>query len=269
MFKPSARKLFDDGATHVVVHTAHHKVGTAWFTDIFNMWRKRLGIPFVRQDIGLLPAKGPVLFLQDRPKNDLGLLSDYRGSHMIRDPRDVVLSAYHYHVWTEEKWATIPMGQSRSFAKADWLGKPAAGLAAISYRDYLGSLPQEEGILLEIQRCSRTVIRDMVRWDYQDPNTYEFRYEDIMRDEPGVLTELIRHFRFNEESLPRVLEIAMECGFEARSKRRKGSAQTGSHLRSGKLQQWRDEFEQSHKTLFKQLHGEDLIRLGYEKDLLW
>lgn len=62
----------------------------------------------------------------------------YVGLHIIRNPRDVVVFGYFYHLGCYEKWAL--QTQERSNNK--------------SYKDYLKSLPQQEGILFEMNNTA-------------------------------------------------------------------------------------------------------------------
>lgn len=255
-----------------IIHTAHHKVGTSWFGCVLSLVAERFGLPYLaisaQTDLARLKPGEPALLFQNHPIVSPSRLGDYRGSHMVRDPRDIVLSAYHYHLWTNEQWANTPV-RDLPRLRGRWSLLPVEEIGDKTYKEYLNGLPREEGIIAEINRCSTTVIRDMVEWDYDDERIFELKYESIMADEQGVFRHLFGHYGFSEPAIEGALEAAQECSFEARSKRKVGEVTGSSHLRSGKTQQWREEYTDRLKEHFKALHGEDLVRLGYESDLNW
>ena len=90
-----------------------------------------------------------------------------------------------------------------------------------------------------------------------------------MENEEDTIRQLFRHYGFNRQAVERSVRIARQFSFDKQTGRKTGDIDNKSHLRSGKLNQWKDEFNDEHKAYFKKLHGEDLIRLGYEKDLNW
>lgn len=184
---------------------------------------------------------------------NLNALGTFRGSHMIRDPRDVAVSGYFYHVWTDERWVHIPQEE----------------LAGKTYQEHLRSLGQEEGIAVEIRRIVDRAVSDMLAWDYGRPEFIELRYEDVIADQAGWFAKMFRHYGFHDRAVERAVAIAMTFSFERISKRRVGEVQEGSHLRSGQPGQWRTVFTPRHVALFKELAGPALVKLGYESDDTW
>jgi hypothetical protein len=176
----------------------------------------------------------------------------FRGSHMIRDPRDVVVSGYFYHLWTEEKWARQPDGQS-------WEG--------MSYQAYLNSVDREEGLLAEIERCAATTLADMAAWDYGQPEFVELRYEDVINDEPAMFRRLFDFYGFDDKAVAVGLSAVEEASIHSRRTPDTGTQRR--HVRSGKTAQWREHFGASHVERFKALTGDLLVRLGYESDMDW
>ena len=149
----------------LIVHCCHHKVGTVWFLHVLTAISRHYGL---RLHVGPQSDLGPEdgIFLEDHSRIDPGFLRPFRGSHMIRDPRDVVVSAYFYHLRTTEAWALEPREE----------------FGGLSYQAHLQQLDRHEGLLAEIRRSASTVITDMTRWDYDDPRFLELRYED---SDPG------------------------------------------------------------------------------------
>jgi hypothetical protein len=260
---------FYENSDTVIIHTAHHKVGTNWIGKVLNLVAKEFGLPIAKNDISKLPCTRPAIFFQNRVYVIPGSMSNYRGSHMIRDPRDIVLSGYHYHLWTAEEWCNKKIKDLPADMEKVWPLLPANEIKDMTYKEYLKSLPQEEGILTEMKRASTTTIKEIVEWNYMDDNIFEFKYEDIMQDEEEYFRRLFRHYGFKENAMDKALKIARSCSFSNVTKRDVGEVDKKSHLRSGKLQQWKVEYTDKHKECFKELHGKDLIKLGYESDLNW
>ncbi|MCP5179088.1 MAG: sulfotransferase domain-containing protein [Pseudomonadales bacterium] len=267
-YKRMFRNPFQDGQQHVLMHTAHHKVGTSWFSAIYRALASEFGMPFVLNDPNRIRPGTSTLFFQNRVKIAPEKLNPYRGSHMIRDPRDVIVSGYHYHLWTREAWANTRIADLPEEAFRAWRLLPLDKIQDMTYVQYLNTLSQEEGLIAEIHRVLME-FDEVFDWNYADERIFNFRYEDIMRDEVGVLRKLFTHYGFRPEMVERSVEIAGQFSFSRRTGRAKGDVAEQSHIRSGKLQQWKSAFTPVVTQRFKELFGEKLIRLGYEQDLNW
>lgn len=262
------RNPFQDKHGHLLVFCCHHKVGTSWFKNILMAISAEFGLPFVRDDQAEIRDPRSIFF-QYHSQVDVASLPEYRGAHIIRDPRDLVVSGYYYHLWTKEEWAITPIQDLPVDMEKLWMLLPVKEIRHLSYQQYLQSLPREEGIMAEIRRASTADLREIFEWDYGNPKFFEFKYEAIMQHEEDVLRQLFHHYDFRDEAVERAVEIARRFSFERRTQRKTGVVDNKSHLRSGKLQQWKTEFNEEHKAYFKSLHGERLIKLGYEVDLAW
>jgi hypothetical protein len=242
--RPSDRRL--------IVHCAHHRVGSTWFVRVLSAVADEYGLHFqncIQADL----RRSTDVFLQDHSLVDLPALPPHRGSHMIRDPRDVVVSRYFFHLWTTETWVHVP--------------DPAYG--GRTYQEYLNSLDQEAGILAEIDRFVDYGLAHMADWNYKNPNFLELRYETIIGAEEQAFRRLFTHYGFRPDAVERSLEIANRFSFERQTKRKVGEVQAKSHLRSGRPGEWRDVLSERHKARCKELFGQTLITLGYETGSDW
>jgi len=172
---------------------------------------------------------------------------------MIRDPRDVVVSGYFYHLWTDEKWCHIPRPR----------------LDGKTYQEHLLSLAQDDGIAAEIGWAARNSIHHMASWDYGRTGFLELRYEEVLEDELAWFERIFRHYGFTDRAVQRSVDIAHSFSFERVTKRKLGEVKQGTHLRSGRPGEWRSVFTPAHVALFKKLTGPTLVRLGYEADENW
>jgi hypothetical protein len=177
----------------------------------------------------------------------------FRGSHLVRDPRDVVVSGYFYHRWTDEHWVHQPV---------DWFGGQ-------SYKEQLEVLGREEGLMFELEQACQSEIRHMGTWNYAQPEFLELRYEDLVANESEGFERLFRHYGLTERAIARALDIVDDNSFQRQTGRHIGEIAQHEHLRSGKPGEWRDYFSPDHIARFKELAGDVLITLGYENDLNW
>ncbi|MGL4882726.1 MAG: sulfotransferase domain-containing protein [Waterburya sp.] len=236
----------------LIVHCCYHKVGTAWFIRVLRAIARYYGLQFqpcLQSEL----KRDTDIFMEYMSRVEVDKLPEYIGSHMIRDPRDMIISAYFYHLWTKEEWAHIPR----------------QSLNNLTYQEYLNSLNQEEGLLAEMQGTSLEVISEMSTWNYHNPNFIEFKYEDIIRDEKAVFYQIFKHYQFSEEAIQNCLDITEKFSFNNKANRRKGTINTKSHLRSGRTGEWQELFNENHKKQFKELFGDVLIKLGYETNNDW
>ena len=262
------RNPFQQNSERIILHCAHHRCGSTWFQGILKTVAKEYGLPFIQEDQSKI-ENYPCVFYQDHSHVDLTQLENYRGSHMIRDPRDVVVSGYYYHLWTEEKWANTPIRELGPNIALYWPLLPIGKIKDMSYRGYLNSVDREEGILAETKRASSTDIKDMVEWDYTNEKILELKYEAIIEDEERAFERLFEHYGFHTRAVKRSLAIARRHSFKKKTRRNIGEIKNKSHLRSGRSKQWENEFSEMHKEYFKKLHGADLIKLGYEGHMNW
>ena len=268
--KKRLRNPFPESRSHLIIQCAHHKVGTVWFERVLKAIASHYGLPFIKSVIRAIPPAGPRVYVDDHSKIDLSELTQpYRGSHMIRDPRDMVVSGYHYHLWTDEPWANTKISEFGPDISNYWPLLPVNDISHLSYKEYLNSLDREDGLMAEIQRASSVDIRDVMTWNYEDENILNFKYEDIMQDEEGTFRKIFSFYGFKEEAVSYCTRKAMEFSFSRQTENDDGKVNEKTHLRSGKLEQWRTEFSDSHKDYFKKLHGQDLIELGYESNFDW
>lgn len=248
-------ELFGSSGPALIVHSAYHKAGTIWFTKIFDDLSAKYHLSFrlgkrgepLPEDTDIAIYKHAWQF--DRP--DLNGRT-FRGTHLVRDPRDLVISSYRYHLRTDETWAVTP--------KEKWGG--------ISYQDYLKSLNQHDGLMTEIQRWSKEPHGPFVRmanWDYNQPEFLELRYEDLIADEERWFSKIFDQYGFNDDVKRVAMNIAESHSLRNIDKWKKGT----EHVTSGASGQWQEFFEPDHVARLKETVGPLLIQLGYESDLDW
>jgi hypothetical protein len=115
----------------------------------------------------------------------------------------------------------------------------------------------------------RSSIAEMLAWDYDREGFLELRYEDLVKDEMDVFASVFRHYGLTSEATARALKIVDAASFRKMTGREVGQVCAGSHLRSGRLGEWREHFLPSHVARWNELAACALVRLGYEADDAW
>ncbi|MEM9755073.1 MAG: hypothetical protein AAF914_03720 [Pseudomonadota bacterium] len=172
-----------------------------------------------------------------------GLDPQDRAAVVLRDPRDVIISATHYHLRACEPWLLAP--------------KPEFG--GRSYRDALRSEPDlEHRILFEMAHASGDNIARQVALARDRPEIGVFRYEDLAWDRGLTeLRRLLAHLKLADPVTQAILRIAPAHlpGFAA--------VEQGVHHRDGRAAQWRAVFTPAHHAEFAARFPDALEILGY------
>jgi hypothetical protein len=205
-------------------------------------------------------------------------LAPERAFHVIRDPRDIIVSGYFSH---------------RNSHPTDGLPELAA------HRERLLGVPKDQGLVLEMDFSRRSLI-DIAEWDYDRPEILELRLEELAPypydgfvrifqhlgllrdDEPSAARELLSlsarrtlnrlSTRSGLAALRRpmpatgglLLGSVYRHRFEAKTKgRRRGTEDTGSHYRKGVAGDWVNHFTPKVAAAFEERFEGALDRLGY------
>lgn len=193
---------------------------------------------------------------------DLDRLGQFRISRFIRDPRDLVVSGYFYHLRGAEPWVTqaVPTAEDWYFANGAMPGGLRTRMtsdATASFANYLQSIPQEEGLLAELE-FRRHHLESMARWPTQHRDIITFRYEDILGNETQIFRQL---FAFYEMS---PLERTLGQWLVKRYSLRK--MMTDPHVRDPSTGQWRQHFTPRIQRIFDAEYGPLVKQLGYPSD---
>ncbi len=163
---------------------------------------------------------------------------------IFRDPRDVVVSHVFYVTDMEPNhvhhsyYQSLPDFDAR--LRVSILGRPDAGVefpdVAARFAPYLGWIDQ--------------------------PCVLKVHFEELVNDRAAALDRILDHFLARVPlAAPRATILsALEFSINpARS----------PTFRSGKTGEWKKHFTGEHKKLFKDVAGDLLVKLGYEKDNDW
>ena len=240
----------------LIVVCTHHKTGSVWMANIFRAIRRHYKLTIHSKTQAELPGTADI-FLQDHSRVDLNALNarfakrGVRAALVIRDPRDVVISGCFYHVKTVERWANAP--------KKEFGGK--------SYRDAISALPTDhEKLVFEMEHTAGKSIRDMLAWNYDNPQVYEARYEDLIVDrELALFRPMMVSLGFEGERLDVALNYVKELSLFGGAAKNDPADQIGP----GEGRQWVRTFTPELKAAFKQRFPGAVAQLGYEPDDNW
>ena len=259
----------------VITHYSYHKCLTALYSGVMSTLANRHGFFYQhfnsRLDLfleAIAEAQSPGVYsLNNKSEIPFDSLPDFKGSHFVRDPRDMLVSGYNYHLWTHEHyfsgqafdWDPITSHPCfPGYVEADTNKFPRD----CSYQEYLNLLDPERGMIVEMIWRSDS-FGQMAIWNFGDPRIIEVRYEDFIGNEVGVFRDILNHYGMRPELI--------EEGGELVDQRSLRNLEKGAqkHTRSGIVGQWTEEFTPLVRSVFKELYGDLLIRLGYEKSDAW
>jgi hypothetical protein len=185
-------------------------------------------------------------YVEAAPENVAFLCRPERVNYFIyRDPRDMLVSQVffatdmHEEHGMHEYYKSLPDFGER--LKAAITGIDRDGLYMVSVKQ------RYEGVF---------------HW-LEQKHVLCLRFEDLIDNRRGTLDAMLHEVERTGYRIPTPREKALPILVEAIQPRK-------SHtFRSGKTGGWREHFTENHKTLFKDVAGDLLIRLGYEKNNDW
>ena len=179
---------------------------------------------------------------------------DFRITRFVRDPRDLIVSGYHYHLRGAEPWFRMANPTNKYWEPIN--GNVPAGLSASqSYADYLSGLNQEDGLMAEIE--FRKFHLDSFRHWPKDERIKLFKYEDILGNEKAVFSAIADHYELSRSEKARVLKNAEKFSL--------GKVKNRGHIRNPKPKQWKDHFTPKVSAYFNEHYADLLEMYNYEE----
>ncbi|MFY0632277.1 MAG: hypothetical protein JXQ91_00570 [Vannielia sp.] len=245
----------------------HHKTGTVWMRRTLHRIKETQGIPLMQLNrpkrIAELPEAGPQIVVNwsSTFPAEMFAVPEARFIHVIRDPRDVLLSGARYH-------QKAPLG-SESFLKEqrdEWGG--------LNYKDYLKSLPtHEDQLLFEMANKHDSTLFEMLAWPYGHPQAYELRYEDLMADHDCTRFRAALEWCAIEglDIDGAVQAFWDESLFGGNADKDDRPSRIVNHVTSGTgaQAQWQGKMPRSIARIYAERYGSALAALGYAADDSW
>jgi len=200
---------------------------------------------------------------------------DFQAFHLIRDPRDICVSAYFSYLKTHniDNWPE---------------------LAAL--RETISKKPMDEG-LYDVIDFNHQFFRHMETWNFSDNRILELRFEDyilnpsktifsimnffdLVQEKSTLLSQIIIFYnrlifklfrstalsiRLQRLSRDRIEKIIEELSFKNITKDREvGEENVDSHYRKGIQGDWKKFLKEEHLSYFQSKHPDLLTKLSYE-----
>ena len=243
----------------------HHKTGTIWMRKFWRAVQKDQGVPFMQcyreKKLAEAAEAGPQIIVNWSSSFPKALFDapQARFIHVIRDPRDVLLSGMRYH-------RVAPLGNEKFLRerREDWGGK--------NYQDHLNSLPDDHArLLFEMEHKHDATLREMLAWPYGHPHAADLRYEDLIEDaDMGIMRGVLERFAIEGLDIERALRtywdhslfggLADKAGMEERQ---------AAHVSSGKAAQWTRKLPREVAEVYADRYSPALKTLGYAQDDGW
>jgi hypothetical protein len=164
----------------------HRKTGSVWMRNIFEDVCDKFGLRFKYND----PIDFDIL-VQDDSKFNLD--DDYRGIHLTRDFRDIIISGCFYNSTANEKW----------------LSKPNQKFGGMSYQEKINSIDNlEDKLIFEMNHVGKVTISEIQTWE-KNPKFLEVKYEELIIDNNlELFTKIFKFLEFPSEWMEDLLNIA-------------------------------------------------------------
>ncbi|GAB5523640.1 MAG: hypothetical protein Roseis2KO_15120 [Roseivirga sp.] len=181
--------------------------------------------------------------------------SDYRISRFVRDPRDLIVSGYFYHLKGSEPWFRFKT-PSTSYWSAINACVPHEMPSGLSYQEYLSGLSLEDGLLAEME-FRKYHLESLRHWE-TGPKIRVWKYEDILGNEEQVFRELFDFYEVSAIEKWLGVQLAKRYAYS-------GTKSLVKHIRNPVPGQWRGVFTEKVEEAFNRDYADLLDSLGYEK----
>ena len=235
--------------THI--YFGHHKCASTWTRNILKQIHPGRYISvssdekhcdYGRNLGAYIRANQPnIIGIANACYQQLGDMPPYKAFHVIRDPRDIVVSAYYSH-------RDLPRDDKQEQQK-------------------LREVSLEEGLILTM-RGRQWQFENMYNWNYDDPNIIEVLFCELVAFPVNLFCEIFRQWGF-DNMVDKIECIVEENSFEQLTGRKRGDEKIGSSLRKGITGEWRYHFTPKCKRTFVELYDDLLIKLDYERNNTW
>jgi hypothetical protein len=244
-----------DPTKKLIIHCCHHKTGTVVMEKILRHFCHEKGLKYQYcGQRGLKPDTD--VWIENHSHIDFSKIDrPIRGTHMIRHPCSIIVSAYEYHKITPERWT------NRKIKKLE--GTP-------SYKDILKKFNLTDGMKFEMSNSfftesSQRTINDIYNWDYTRENFLELKYEHLMADYNTTIRNMFKFYGFPSEDI----ELAVKIAKKYNIRNKDFTDYKTVHITNKKidLDLWKKYFTKELVETFVETYPDDLFeRLGYYTD---
>ena len=249
----------------------HHKCASTWTIQIlmelsyYTGWTFFQGQMNVEKDyLKMNENSFDLLLSQTSIYDKISALDIEKGVHVIRDPRDLIVSGYFSHLYSHstQGWPELE-----------------------KHRERLKSSSKNEGLMLEIDFTSY-FLNHMIGWNYNDQRILELKMEELTSNPKFYFVKILNHFgikirpgnfgldkyyvnkifskfrlfkriRTSSISESTVDRVTKKYSFNRLAGgRQKGQENIHSHYRKGTPGDWRNHLEKDHLDYIYEKFGE-------------
>lgn len=180
-----------------VAYCSHHKCATKWFLNYFNYGCLRLGWKMSNVHSASTLGESAIKYCSDY-KVDFLFFSNAEYSlldslscpivHLIRDPRDIIISGYFSHLGSHEtsNWPEL-----------------------LEHRKKLQSVDYDEGLRLELD-FSEQFLLPMLSWPVKKEKILTLKYENFSRAPLDTVMKILEHMRLINDSSDLFASLSLE-----------------------------------------------------------
>lgn len=239
----------------------HHKGGTHWIKRAIRALAADIDVPWVDISDGdqraAIPETGRVILCHFAGRFPEALLANPEAAvvHIIRDPRDILISGCHdHHIAPAE-------------GGAGFLHRPRPDLDGRTYAEHLNRLERaEDKLLFEMRNRHAETVAEMLAFPEDTGNAITLRYEDLIADTDCYLFQAALA-RLGLDAQEQALGVKAFSRLSplagAREKGVDESRLAVRHIR------WPRELPRDVGRAYADEFGAALARLDYEQDESW
>lgn len=274
--------MADDKNHKLNVYFGHARSASTWITWIVERLCSRMGQHYGTFYGRILDRYETVdnfieqknldflLFPEGNIEKANSISRDYRGFHVIRDPRDMLVSGYFY----------FKKGHSTE-------GNPRMDEFQAEVANLNG-----EGLMLKTLEFFRPYFNNLRTWEYDNPNILEIKYESLILDPVNQFKLIFDHlglltntpcpsqlqvfvnriynrgyipfsFRYEKFCEKEIQGVVNRYDFQKMSKLDKKRKAGTPHYRKGKARVWQDHLSEEMLKVFNEMYPDLLIKTGY------
>jgi hypothetical protein len=266
------RRTFEPAPPSPIFVFTHHKTGTVLFRNLFHEVARTFGWSWSEHFRWCDDPPGTdVTFFGTSLAGPRVMAQEFRGVHVVRDPRNVLLSGYGYHRRCRERWCIntdfdpstpirfprVPYSQEHR--PEEWKRAYLDGLAGRSYQQHLLDCDVDRGLIFEMEHYAAWTTEQMLAWNYHDPRVLEVKLEDVTSGFDEAMHDIFGHLLLTSSQVARAQRIAQRHDL---SRMPREDVAALSHV-SAHQTDWREQLQPLHEAEYRARFGEAHSKLGY------